>query len=92
MASHALLPGFAALFFALGLLGACSPVLEEALPNGDHVVTTYGRLRGIEGTKWDNREAALTTCPDGYLVLNERLGRDSEGLYRRWEYGCLAPQ
>ena len=37
-------------------------------------------------------EAALTTCPDGYLLLNERLGSDSEGLYRRWEYGCLAPQ
>ena len=29
--------------------------------------------------------------PDGFLLLKEQLGSDDEGLYRRWEYGCLAP-
>lgn len=74
---------------ALILLAGCSPTFYEDHPNGDHVVTTYGRLSGIEGTKASNRDAALATCPDGYLLLDEQLGRDSQGLYRRWKFGCL---
>jgi len=73
------------------IVAACTPVVEDDLPNGNHIVQTYSRLRGIEGTQADNAQIARERCPDGFLLLKEQLGSDDEGLYRRWEYGCLAP-
>ena len=73
------------------LLASCAPPqIEEALPRGDRAVTTYGRVFGLEATVHNNREAALNACPEGYVILDESFGRDEDGLYRRWEYGCLA--
>lgn len=77
---------------ALGIgLAGCVPVYQADLPRGEHLVTSYGRLFGIAGTRYNNAEAALATCPNGYIVLDERLGIDDNGAYRRWRYGCLAP-
>jgi hypothetical protein len=77
-----------------GLLAAltnCTPIIQEDLPSGDHLVKTYSRLFGIAGTRRDNQRLAEQTCPDGFILLDETFGVDSEGAFRRWEYGCLAP-
>jgi hypothetical protein len=73
------------------LLGGCVPQLEESTARGDHTVTTWSRLFGLDATKWNNVVVARETCPDGYILLDESIGVDENGNYRRWEYGCLAP-
>lgn len=69
--------------------GCAPPQLRGETPQGDHFVTTWSRLFGLDATKWNNVEAARETCPDGYILLSEEIGRDDNGNYRRWEYGCL---
>jgi hypothetical protein len=69
--------------------GCAPPQVEGTTPSGDHVVTTWSRLFGLDSTKWNNVEAARANCPEGYIVLGETIGQDNEGNYRRWEYGCL---
>jgi hypothetical protein len=81
----------ASLLLAAAACGGCTPVVEDELPNGNRIVQTYSRLEGIEGTRADNEKIARERCPDGFLLLKEQIGSDDEGLYRRWEYGCLAP-
>ena len=77
------------LVVACALAGCISPQVEETTPRGDHVVTTWSRLFGLEATTWDNAEVANATCPDGYIILSETIGQDDNGNFRRWEYGCL---
>jgi hypothetical protein len=72
-------------------VAGCTPILEDELPNGNRIVQTYSRLKGIDGTQADNARIARARCPDGFLLLREQIASDNEGLYRRWEYGCLAP-
>jgi len=74
----------------LVLLAGCAPTEQITLPKGDFEVTTHSRLFGLEGTKANNEHAASRTCPEGYIVLNEKIGQDAEGNYRRWEFGCLS--
>jgi hypothetical protein len=77
------------LALAAMLAGCAPPQITETTPTGDHVVTTWSRVFGLKATKWNNVEAARQACPDGYILLGEEIGQDSEGNYRRWEYGCL---
>ena len=79
-----------ALLVSAAILAACAPNLAAQLPSGDYTVRTYGRLFGIEQTKVDNWDVATRTCPRGYILFSERLGQDVDGLYREWEYGCIA--
>ena len=74
----------------LVLLAGCAPTEQITLPKGDFEVTTHSRLFGLEATKAHNEQAASRTCPEGYIVLNEKVGQDAEGNYRRWEFGCLS--
>jgi hypothetical protein len=71
------------------LAAGCAPQIEETTARGDHVVTTWSRLFGLDATKQDNIDAARASCPEGYIVLGETIGQDDNGNYRRWEYGCL---
>ena len=73
----------------VALLAACAPQAQEATAKGDYVVTTWSRAFGLAATKRNNEEAARETCPDGYILLGETIGRDEDGNFRRWEYGCL---
>jgi len=82
--------GRLALVVAIALAG-CVPQLQESTADGNHIVTTWSRLFGLKATRWNNVEVARATCPDGYILLNETIGRDANGNFRRWEYGCLAP-
>ena len=79
-----------ALLALAALLAACAPNRAEQLPSGDYTVRSYGRLFGIEQTKVDNWNVATRNCPKGYILFNERVDRDVDGLYREWEYGCIA--
>jgi uncharacterized caspase-like protein len=77
-------------FAVVALLAACAPPqTQEATAKGDHLVTTWSRAFGLKATKWNNVEAARENCPDGYILLGEEIGRDENGNFRRWEYGCL---
>jgi hypothetical protein len=82
--------GRAIVLLASVATGCAPPQLRGETPQGDHFVTTWSRLFGLGSTKWNNVEAARETCPDGYILLGEEIGRDENGNYRRWEYGCLA--
>ncbi|HEY0526548.1 MAG TPA: hypothetical protein VGD08_24350 [Stellaceae bacterium] len=86
-----LLPVLAAGALLATAVAGCTPIVENELPNGNRIVQTYSRLRGIDGTQADNERIARERCPDGFLLLKEQIGSDDEGMYRRWEYGCLAP-
>lgn len=80
-----------AAWLAIALLasGCATPQVEETTAAGDHVVTTWSRLLGLDATKRDNADAAEATCPEGYIILRETIGQDDDGNFRRWEYGCL---
>ena len=72
------------------ILAACAAANTSAqLASGDYTVKSYSRLFGLENTKAENAEVATRTCPDGFILLNEQIARDAEGLYRQWQYGCL---
>jgi hypothetical protein len=73
------------------LAAGCVPQVQERTEKGDYVVTTWSRLFGLDATRLNNIEAARAVCPDGYIVLNETIGVDDNGNYRRWEFGCLTP-
>jgi hypothetical protein len=73
------------------LAAGCAPQVEQRTARGDYVVTTWSRLFGLDATTKNNTEAARAACPEGYIVLNETIGVDEDGNYRRWEFGCLAP-
>jgi hypothetical protein len=81
--------GWCVLALAAILSGCAPPQTAETTPSGDHVVTTWSRLFGLDATKWNNVEAARAACPEGYIILNEEIGQDADGNYRRWIYGCL---
>jgi hypothetical protein len=73
------------------LAAGCVPQVAQTTPQGDYVVTTWSRLFGLDATRQNNMEAARATCPQGYILLNETIGVDDNGNFRRWEYGCLVP-
>ena len=70
-------------------LAACTPIVGEDRGNGDYAVTTRIRLQGADEAEEQNAWYARQQCPDGYLVLDDRVVTDESGTYRRWNYGCL---
>jgi hypothetical protein len=77
---------------ALAGLAGCAPSYLTEVRPGDRVVTTYARVFGLEATKLNNREAALDACrPDNFVLFDEQIGQDDNGVYRRWRFGCVAP-
>ena len=89
MTSWRALPTWAVL---AGLLAACVPMVRQDLPNGDHVVTSYLRLQGIDEARDDNLWAARQTCHGGVVIIREEAGHDAYGPWRRLVYGCIAPE
>jgi hypothetical protein len=76
---------------ALAALAACAQTYVSEEPNGDQSVTTYSRIFGLDATSLNNREAVLDACDgDEPIVFDEKLGSDANGLYRRWNFGCIA--
>jgi hypothetical protein len=77
--------------FALAGGAGCAPTFRSDTARGDHYVTTYSRLFGLKATILNNEEAALAACaPDGYVLFDEKIGTDDNGVYRRWNFGCVA--
>ena len=63
----------------------------EAPESSDHVVTTYvSRTLGPKAARVENRQAAIRTCGDGFVVIDELTGDDVRGTWYRLVYGCLA--
>jgi hypothetical protein len=76
---------------ALPGLSGCAPTFRNDTAAGDHYVTTYSRLFGLKATVLNNEEAAQAACaPDQYVVFDEKIGTDDNGIYRRWNFGCVA--
>jgi hypothetical protein len=74
----------------LTALAACAPTYVSDGPNGDQSVTTYSRVFGLDATSLNNREAVLEACDgDEPIIFDEKLGSDTNGLYRRWNFGCV---
>jgi hypothetical protein len=64
-------------------------VQEREVLDGQYGVTSYARLRGIAGTRRDNEDVAIKTCPDGYILFDEQLGQNPDGHFRRWVFACI---
>jgi hypothetical protein len=71
---------------------ACTPIVGRDLGGGDYAVTTRIRLQGADEAGEQNAWYARQQCPDGYLVLDDKVITDESGTYRHWLYGCLAPR
>jgi hypothetical protein len=83
-----LLPGLA---LGAGTLAGCAPTFLEQTASGDHYVTTYSRAFGLRATTLNNEQAAQEACgEDRYVVFDETIGTDDNGIYRRWNFGCVA--
>ena len=60
-------------------------------PDPDHVITTYAsQTLGPEAARVWNRQAAIGTCGDGFVLIDELSGADDHGTWYRLVYGCLA--
>jgi hypothetical protein len=70
----------------------CAPTYLAEERNGDRSVTTYARAFGLKATTLNNEEAVLEACGnDRPIIFDEKIGSDSNGIYRRWDFGCAAP-
>jgi hypothetical protein len=68
----------------------CVPMVEDDLPNGDHIVTTYVRLQGLSEARDDNLWAARRQCGGSVVLIDESNGVDDNGAWDRLVYGCAA--
>ncbi len=62
-----------------------------APPDPDHVITTYAsQTLGPDAARVWNCQAAIRTCGDGFVLIDELSGADDDGTWYRLVYGCLA--
>jgi osmotically inducible lipoprotein OsmB len=75
----------------VGMPIAPTDAIAEAPSGSDHVVTTYvSETLGPNAARAANRRAAVQTCGDGFVLIDELAGADVHGTWYRLVYGCLA--
>jgi len=75
----------------VGMPVAPTDTIAEAPSSSDHVVTTYvSQTLGPDAARDANRRAAVRTCGDGFVLIDELSGADDHGIWYRLVYGCLA--
>jgi len=75
----------------VGMPVAPTDTIAEAPSSSDHVVTTYAsQTLGPDAARDANHRAAVRTCGDGFVLIDELSGADDHGTWYRLVYGCLA--
>ena len=77
----------------VGMPTAPTDTIAGAPSSSDHVITTYvSQTLGPNAARVANCQAAVRTCGDGFVLIDELTGADVHGTWYRLVYGCLAKE